>query len=316
MNTKLKGYFIADGNNKVLRLDTEVQTLTILNVTQATATNNGYGYKFIWTSDMGTASLMTYHPAGDNTAADTYIATGINQVDTFNYTVGASVAMTAGTNVVQPIFSTASTAGLSAGSIVRIVTTDMLNLHGLDFTVDTVNANTNFRLANALATAPGVAAGAAGSYKIIAPNREVYDIIFPAKRVIADISVATAAVVTTLVDHGYSTGQMIRLRVPATSGMTQMNGLVGKVTYIDAGTFSVDIDSTAFTAFNFPIYSIAEFTPASCVPNGESLTLGFDGATSNKSFRGIVLSAGTVLPAGNADDVIKWVAEKAADVVA
>jgi len=315
MNTKLKGTFLADGKNKVLRLDVEVQALTIWNDTQAADTNNGYGYKYEWTEDGGTSSYQTYHPAADNTAANTVIATGINQVDTFNYTIGASVSVTAGTDITKPLYSTASTAGMSAGTIVRLVTTDQKNLHGLPFTVSDVTLNTSFEMANTLATAPGIVAGANGFYKIIAPNREVYDIIFPNKRNICDISQATSAVVTVMVDHGYSVGQIVRINVPAACGMIEMNGKEGKITAITTGTFTVNINSTAFTAFKFPLAAVANFTPASVIPHGDSLTLGYDGATSNKSFRGFVLAGGTALPAGTNGDTIRWVAEKAADVV-
>jgi len=315
MNTKLKGTFLADGNNKVLQLDVEVQALKIYNATQAAATNNGYGYQYEWTSDMGTGSKKSYHPAGDNTTAVTHITTGINQVDTFNYTIGPSVAVTAGSNATAPSYTTASTAGMSDGTIVRLVGTNQKNLHGIPFTVGSVVLNTSFDMANALATAPGIVAGASGHYKIIAPNREVYDIIFPNKRVVVKITQATSAVVTVSVDHGYSVGQKVRINVPAACGMVEMNGKEGVITAVTDGTFTVNIDSSAFSAFKFPLASVDNFTPASVIPNGDTLTLGYDGATSNKSFRGFVLAAGTALPAGNTGDTIYWVAEKAADVV-
>jgi hypothetical protein len=79
-------------------------------------------------------------------------------------------------------------------------------------------------------------------------------------------------------------------------------------------TFTVDINSTAFTAFTFPEYDVPEFTPAMVVPNGDTLTLGFDGSTRNLAFKGFVLAAGTILPAGNNGDVIHWTATKAASV--
>ena len=315
MNNQLKGKFTSDGNNKILRLGTDIQWLEIINSSEATSANNGYGYKYEWSSEMGTGSYMTYHPAGDNTAANTMIDSGINVVSTFNYAIGPSVAITAGTNAVDPVYSTASTSGLSAGSIVRILTTDQKNLHGFDFTVDTVVLDTSFKLANALATAPGIIAGANGFYKIIAPNREVYDIIFPAKRVISEITQATEAEVTTLVDHNYSVGQRVRLNVPSTSGMLEINGKVATVTeVVSTGKFKVNINTIAFTAFKFPLYSVNEFTPAYAIPNGETKTLGFDGATRNASFRGVVLDAGTTSPAGNNGNVIYWRAGKSADV--
>lgn len=323
MINTLYGSFTADGNNKVLELGVDVQWIRVINETQFLATNNGYGYDYYWIQGMGTTGYMTYHPAGDHTAANTVIATGFNQIDSSNYTIGASVAVTAGTNVTAPVYSTASTTGLSNGSIVRIHGTDQVNLHGMDFTVDNVVVNTSFALANTLATAPGIVAGAAGYYRIVAPNREVYDAAmaqnkvggyFPGKRRITNITQAASAIVSTSVDHGYSVGQYVRLNVPSYYGMVEMNGLTGKVTAITDGTFTVNIDSTAFTAFKFPIYTVPEFVDAYCIPIGDTLTSGFDGATRNTAFKGFVLNGGTTSPGGNANDVIRWMAGKLATV--
>lgn len=314
MNTILKGYFTADGNEKVLDLGVEVQGLEIFNYTEWAASNNGHGYKYEWNSDLGTTALMHYHPAGDHTAAVNATTAAVYQFDSSNYALGASVAVTDATNAVGPVFSTGSTANLYDHTIVRIVGGDQLNLNGLDFSIDTIVANTTFDLANNLATAPGITAGAC-FYKIVAPNRAVYDKIFPANRIIADISVAASAVVTTLVDHGYAVNQLVRIYVPSNQGMVEMNELTGKITAITASTFTVDIDSSAFTAFTFPTYAIVNMRRAYVVPVGDTTTLGFDGSTRNTAFRGIVLRAGTTKPAGSNGDVIYWKAWKAADLV-
>lgn len=315
MNTKIKGRFTADGNNKVLNLGVEVQTFHVINKTQAHGTTDGNGYEFEWTDDMGTALYQTLHPAANTTAANNFVATGITQIDSFNYAVGAKVVVTTSTNAVQPVYTVASSAKLKTGSIVRLVGTDQRNLRGLDFSVDDIdNGGTNFRLKNELATAPGIEAGT-GHYRIVAPNREVYDTVFPAKRIISKISQEASAIVTCLVDHGFSVGQLVRINVPNHSQMVEMHGLEGKVTAVTAGTFTLNIDSSAFTAFVFPIYTVNEFTPASVIPIGDTLTLGYDGATRNSAFRGVVLDAGVNAPAGSADDDIYWVAEKAAELV-
>src|SRR5437899_9528940 len=54
-------------------------------------------------------------------------------------TPSAAVVITGITNATPPVVSTGSTAGLSAGDIVRVYgTTGQLNIAGLDFTIDTI----------------------------------------------------------------------------------------------------------------------------------------------------------------------------------
>ena len=323
MINTLYGSFTADGNNKILELGVNVEWFRLINDTEFAATNNGRGYVYEWHKGMGTKGYRTYHPAGDHTTANDIIATGFNQIDSSNYTIGAAVVVTGGTDDVRPVYSTASTTGISEGTVIRIQGSAQLNLHGMDFSVDDVNLDTDFRLANYLKTAPGVIAGVC-TYRIIAPNREVYDAsmaanrvggYFPGKRRIIQITQAASAVVHVAVDHGYTIGQRVRLKVPSYYGMVEMNNLVGKVTAVTAGTFTVDIDSTAFTVFKFPIFSVPEFIDAYCIPNGETLTSGFDGAVRNTAFKGFVLNAGTTSPAGSSGDTIRWRAGKSATVI-
>src|SRR5690606_1375812 len=82
-------------------------------------------------------------------------------------------------------------------------------------------------------------------------------------------------------------------------------------------TITIDIDTTGFTAFAFPLTAAPGSTPAQVVPMGENtaqaLALGADilgDATRNDAVFGIQLVAGTGSPAGVANDVIYWVAGK------
>ena len=76
--------------------------------------------------------------------------------------------------------------------------------------------------------------------------------------------------------------------------------------------FNLDIDSTGFTAFNFPLPAAYPFTPAESIPIGEEITL--LGATRNQSYIGLILASDQTpqsgCPAGVAGDVINWVAGK------
>lgn len=64
---------------------------------------------------------------------------------------------------------------------------------------------------------------------------------------ITNITQALNAVVTSP-NHGLSTGDSITFN--GVIGMTQINGLTGTVTYLTSNTFSVNIDSSAFTAYS------------------------------------------------------------------
>jgi hypothetical protein len=216
--------------------------------------------------------------------------------------------------------ATGNTAGLADGDIVRLYNvTGGLQLNGLDFTIDTIIANTSFELAY---MAQIVLTGA-GTFRKI-PYNPIY---YPRARYISSITQAAQAVVQLTVTHGYKVGQVVRFIVPSVAGsavsygMTEMNNLQGTILAIDLvnNTITVDIDSSGFTAFAFPTTALAAsgFTPAQVVPIGqntaESLDAGVDiltDATVNEALVGIQLIAGAFSPAGQAADVIYWVAGK------
>ena len=310
MNNILTGTFTADGNDKVLDLGVEVQWFEIINKTVADGTTDGSAFHFKWTVDMENGSMYYYHPAADHTSAVEWNTTGFEQFDTSTYAGGSKIVVTGGTNATQPLYSTGDTTGLSDGAIVRIIATDQKDINGYHFSIDTITANTSFRLANTLATAPGIISGA-GHYQLVAPNLAAYDMMFPASRVIGNITQATSAVVTTLVDHGYSVNDLVRLAVDDECKMIEMNGLQGTITAVTDSTFTVNIDSSGFTAFEFPEYNNVNFTHAQANVIGDTTTLGFDGSKRNAAFKGMILSSGATKPAGVTNDVIYWRAGKA-----
>lgn len=316
-NTVTQGSFTSTGVNKIIKVRSGIDWFKVYNFSQSAAQNNGYGFEFYWQKGMGTTAVMRYHPAGDHTVAINNATSAVNIIDSSNYKLGAEYSVTAGTDATQPVYSTGTTTNLTTGSIVRLRGTDHTNLNGKDFSIDNVNASTSFRLANELATTPGDTAGATGYYRMVAPNIEVYQLFHPSHREIADISQATSAVITTLVDHGYSVGQKVRFKIPDDFGMTELNGLSGTITAVSTSTFTVNIDSTGFTAFSFPTaadYTAAPISPALVTPYGQAANIdyatGLDDRVYNQGFTGIVLNAGTALPAGSNGDVIYWQAGK------
>lgn len=309
-----QGSFTSTGVNETLQLRSDVDWIRVYNYTQMAATNNGYGYEYHWQDGMTTNGMIYYHPAGDHTSAINIGANLFLKVDSSAQTLSAPVAITAGTDATQPVYSTGSTAGLADGDIVRISGTDHTDIDGLDFTIDTVVANTSFRLANTLQQSPGVVAGAAGYWRKVN-----YDPVFyPKRRAISNITQANPGVVTTLVDHGLTTGQKVRLKVSADNGMIELNNVAVTVTAIDASTFSIGVDTTANTAFTYPLPAAVPFTSAEVIPFGEEASSTYvnnlDDATINEAYIGIRLTGGTVGPAGNNNDVVYWVAGKSFNI--
>jgi hypothetical protein len=127
------------------------------------------------------------------------------------------------------------------------------------------------------------------------------------------------------VTHNLTVGQRIVFGViPSMYGMTQLSGLRATIVAINTTTNSItiDIDTTGFTAFAFPLTAVAAtaHTEPSIVPFGDGLSplsnpqgnqSVLDGATRNVAVRGIYLGAGANGPAGIASDVIYWQAWKA-----
>ena len=71
----------------------------------------------------------------------------------------------------------------------------------------------------------------------------------PSVSLIAAISQAEQAAITTLTDHGYDTGTIVRLHVPRSYGMVEVNRLSGTISVTGLNTFTIDIDTRLFTPF-------------------------------------------------------------------
>lgn len=318
-----QGYFTSTGVDVYIPLRSDFDWVRTVNLTAIADNTQWDSIRHFWQHHMANGdSVVDYYQTGGGTRTisvstsvvgyNAAVYRGIYRYDSSASMLGAPIAVTAGTNATRPVYSTGTTTDLATGTIVRVWGGAHTNVNGLDFSIDTVVAATSFRLANTLATAPGVVNGA-GFYRVVAPNAALYDMFYPSKRVIANITAAASAVVTTLVDHNYLVGQTVKLMVPATCGMTEINGLVGTITAVTASTFTVNINSTAFTAFNYPLPAIVPFTPAEVIPYGDASILGattLTGATVNAYTMGLMLAGGATCPAGANADVIKWIAGK------
>lgn len=325
-----QGRFTADGSNKNISIRSGFDWIKVYNETAIAQGAADLGAEFYFQTGMtnGRGIVTTkLGTVGNDPLTIGQIAadSGFFVLDTTGNPLGSQVAVTAVTNVVRPIVSTGSTAGLLAGSIVRLysLTAGKQNLNGYDFAVDTIVANTSFRIASALATAPGATA-ATGQYRIVKFNPMFY----PSFRYIANITQAAQAVVTVTVPSLYKVGQTISFVIPNEEyGMIELNGLSGTVVAVNdtlaTQTVTVDIDTTTFTPFVFPTAAqwANPLSKAMVIPQGmdtaqalaQSANILSD-ATNNEGMIGVTLVAGAASPAGQAADVIYWVAGKSFSV--
>ncbi len=318
MPTILQGKFTSTGVNTNIAIRSDVDFMWVYNYTTASAAG-GAGCQFYWQRgmDAGTGLVYSKTAAVHALELDNMTSGGFTLFDTSLYTVGNAVATTSSTNAAQPVIATGSTAGLATGSVVRLSGIAAVpTICGIDFEIDTVVANTSFRIRWPLDNAPG-AVGGAGFYRIVPTEPQ----FAPRRRFVVDIaSVGATTVVTTSVTHGYAVGEEVRMYVPsAANGMVEINDQQGTITAVDTvnNTFTLDIDSSSYTSFAWPVAADSPYSPAQCMAFGSdaagNVTL-LDDATRNVAEIGMTLGGGVGFPAGDTGDVIYWVAGKSDQV--
>lgn len=330
-----QGNFVATGNAIILPLRGGIDWMRIYNYTQSnfasgagTGTN---GVQYYWQSGMAAGDgFVTLNNAGATAVLQSTSAAltvgGFTYIDSTLNNPGPLVAYSAGTNATPPVITTASTANLSTGNIVRIVSSaTAYNASGIDYSIEVLNGTT-FSLRNM--SAPGSVFGA-GNYRVIAFN----PIFYPRDRVISRISAAAQAVVATTVDHGYQVGDLVRLSFPGGTNAAALWGNYGAldqqiatvvaVTAATAGnpaTFTINVNTVGFGAFVWPVVANVPFTPAQVFAFGyytDATTVTVPAypiinpnqlldATVNTGFIGMQLAAGAQSPGGSIGDVVYW----------
>lgn len=319
-----QGRFTATGATTILNIRSDVDWIRVYNSTVSYAAGADTGAEFYWQRGMaqGRGTIYVKESTIDAlTVGQIAAQAGFTLIDQSIQTLGPVVALSAISNAATPVVSTANTAGLSDGDVVRLYNvTGGQQLGGIDFTIGSVVANTSFTLA----FMAQIAAATTGSYRKVNFN----PLFYPRRRFISKIaSVGTTTVITMTVTHQFTVGQEVRFVIPTVDathyGMTELNGVQASIIAVDLvnNSITIDLDSSGFTAFAFPLTSSPGFTPAQVVPVGEdtatALNLNVDilgDATENQGIIGIQMAAGTLSPAGVANDVIFWVAGKSFSV--
>lgn len=317
----LAGSFTGTGNAIDLNIVSDFDWIEVRNFTNSGATGDD-GVRFFWQRGMPNGGgIREFKSGGGNNLNLATLAdpNGFTPLDTTTDPMTAPIAITAATNAVQPVVSTANTGALVAGDVVVLSgTTGAPTISGIPFAVDTVVANTSFMIKNALANAPGAAATAGFWRQVRWPAYW-----FPQRRLIADITQANPAVVTLTADipavnPNFVVGQRVRFNIPASYGMTQLDGLDATITALTASTITVNVDTTTFSAFTFPVVADAPNSYAHVWAYGQTASTPYenllDDAVENVGFRGVRLGGGAQNPGGGNGDAMYWIAGKAANL--
>jgi len=316
-----QGRFTSTGANVTIPLRSGVDWMACYNITQAAASQTtAVGVKYFWQFGYPAGAKWTTFKSNAANAAnlEQYITSnGFTFFDNSNSPVGQlNTTITAISNATIPVVTNTGTNGLAAGSVVRLFNVaSAQQLGGMDFTVGNNTLSTTTFSLDYMST---IVAGTTGSWRQI----NFDPLFYPTRRFITSITQATQAVVTLSVTHGYQVGQSVRMIVPAAFGMVEMNGLLGDIVAINTNvssgnTITLDINSSGFTAFAFPLSAAVPFTFAEVVPVGEDTALALSSnvnilsdATLNTGYIGMTLQGGVNCPAGASSDVIYWVAGK------
>lgn len=298
----LRGSFISTGAGFNLPMQFIPDYFHALNYTQmSSAANPAVQKRVEWFNGMPAGSaLLVKNTAGAATDESSVIATlGITQYDMGNPTPNAPVVLTSISKAAAALV-TANAHGYVTGDLVRVYSsTGLTQLNGLVFTVTYIGANT-FTIP--VDTSAFAAPGAGGFVQKVSPS-----LFTPHNNEIVGISQAVNAIVSTARAHNFSIGDYVRLHVPPQFGMVQADGLqVQIVATPSTTTFTISLDTTAFTAFAFPLVAAYPLTFAQVEPIGE-IAFSLLDPMINIGTRGLYLGSGVV---GAASDVWYWYALK------
>lgn len=329
--------FVSAGVGVKIPLPSSADYFRVQNLTQlATTQNPGRGVEFEWYGDglvASDAAIETFKSNGTNVLNMTLVTSGGFTYVTVAPFVEAQApnAITAITNANPAVVTQVNT--YVEGDRVRLYgTTGMAQIGGMDFQISSVSGAGYTLLGLPATVANGFAAAATAGFSRRISKAAAVE---PEFLFITNISQATQAVVSTSVDPSqfYAVGMKIHFSVPSSFGMSQMNQLTGKILAVNAvaaavniGAYNltVDIDSSAFTAFAFPLSTLSPVAPlfATLAPAGAATQ--FDPVTLVQTgynfqlqpFRTgqftpyMYLAAGAQSPAGSTGDRIVWQAYK------
>ncbi len=263
-----RGKFTSTGGAQIINLPFQPDYVSMINYTVANSAATSQNVAAAqWDVGMGQGfAVQQGYNATPALIYDTVIANGISTFaagQLLQY--GPTLAISGITKASAGVVTTTTNHGLTSGDVVvfqglfQSSTTGMPQIAGLPFTVTVTGAttfsipwNTNQSNYTALSGSP---AGATVK-KVLYPY-----LYFPGQTFISAITTGTTTTIDTTDAHNFVVGQEVAFRIPSQWGTVQLNSLPNTLTpgapvygYViavtDYNTVVVNIDSSAYTAFN------------------------------------------------------------------
>jgi len=223
----------------------------------------------------------------------------------------------------------------SNGDLVTIYNAvGMQQISGMTFTISNVSGSA-FTLTGLNST--GFSAPAtAFTVRRVSSSPQLYNTpVAPSFMYVTAVTQAAGAQVTTSQQNNFVVGQKLEFQIPGSFGMTQLNNFnqasskpVIVASIIDAYNFTINIDTTNYTAFAFPASSGSPTAQlfATVAPAGQAATFNsITGVTTGYDFTKVPFHSSTFVPymalgvtasgastsiAGGNNDIILWQAYK------
>jgi hypothetical protein len=310
-----KGSFTSTGFARTLDLVFVPDIFRMVNFTQASFAGPGSRTKKVeWFNGFPLDQALGVQNTAGLATDESFLITsgGVSPFDQSVPSVFPAVAVTSVSLAAQALVTTAAPHGLISGDIVELYgVTVMTQLNGLYFSVTVTGANTFTINVDTTNIVSFPLAGAGGFMRKQFPPQPWQ----PYRNVITGISQALPGVVQTAMPHGYSSGDFVRINIPAVFGMSQLSGQQVQVLVLSPTSFALGqnqqaftaLDTTAYSPFAWPAPVQYPFTFAQSVPIGE-VALSLLNPKRNTAIRGLLLGANVV---GLAGDVWYWEAIKA-----
>lgn len=263
-----KGTFTSTGAAKVINLPFQPDAVEFWNYSAAgTPAQNGVPYAY-WDVLMGQGTATAQYFNATPVLSTGNVAT--NGISSFSagqlLQYGAALTVSSITKASPAVVTTSTDHGFASGDVVifeglfETTTTGMPQINGIPFTV-TVTGSTTFTIpwntnqSNYTAIS-GAATGTPRCKKVLYPY-----LYFPGQTFISAITVGSTTTIDTTSAHNFVVGQEVAFRIPQLWGTTELNSLPNTLTpgspvygYVvavtDYNTVVVNINSSAFTAFN------------------------------------------------------------------
>ena len=309
-----------------VELPSSADYFKVYNLTQAAAAAPTAGVLFEWFKNITPqgGALQTHKAASSALLQNTILTGGFTYVERYPDPEPA-IAVTAVTAANPAVVSAVNTYS-NGDRVVLYGTTGMQQISGMVFTVSAVSG-VAFTLAGLNAVGFATPATAGFVRRVAAANR-----VEPRSYYVTGITRANPAVVTLSEAHNLAVGMKVEFQIPGSFGMVQLNNyyqnqsLPPVITAVSTYTITLNIDTSAYTAFAFPASSATPTTQlfATVAPAGASTQVvgnppnkvqtGYDFA--KQAFRTglfvpyMILPIGANAPGGQANDRLLWQAFK------